>query len=63
MELEEDIVIIGITSGLCLGLLSMCLNFIIKSRCKKIEVCCCKVERDVITQANISENIIRIPNI
>jgi len=61
MNLTDEIVIISVGGGILTALCSMCLNFIIKSRCKKIKTCCCEVDRDVI-QTNLSDNIISIPN-
>tara|TARA_R100000353_G_scaffold38325_1_gene30400 strand:- start:214 stop:420 length:207 start_codon:yes stop_codon:yes gene_type:complete len=62
MELNNDIVIISIGCGFVFGICSMCLNFVIKSRCKSIKGCGIQIERDVVNQANLSDNIINIPN-
>jgi len=62
MELENNLVLASVGCGFILGICSMCLNFIIKSRCKKISVCGCLIERDVIDSNNLSRNVINIPN-
>ncbi len=48
IESEEKIVILIIIATFTSGIVVRLLSFLIKSRCKNIECCCIKCERDVI---------------
>lgn len=56
---EEKIVILIIIATFTSGIVVRILSFLIKSRCKNIECCCIKCERDVINQANLQNTVLR----
>ncbi len=59
IESEEKIVIIIIIATFTSGIVVRLLSFLIKSRCRNIECCCIKCERDVVDQANLRNTVLR----
>ena len=58
LEIDNSVVIAIVVSSSCAMLIIRFLNFLLKSRCKKIKCLCGECEREVITETNIDKNII-----
>ena len=59
IEAKDHIVIIVIIATFTSGAFIRLLSFLIKSRCKNIECCCIKCERDVVNQNNLGNTVLR----
>ena len=59
IQLSDEVVIILISGTICSMILVRTLNCLVKSRCSRIKTCCGECEREVISERNISKDIIR----
>ena len=59
VELDNGLVITFVIGGVTSLMIVRVLSFLIKSRCTSIKCCGSECQREVITEANLSKNIIR----